>query len=137
MGRGPTSPAPFNEFKIAFKVDLFNFKYIYMELNQMDFNAMIQRIVANEITKQLETYTAAQLTVEEHTSGRNKSEYLSIEELSELTGLKKATIYAKRSRREIPAYKFGRELRFKRSEVDAWINSKQLTCLANREGGDR
>ncbi len=63
--------------------------------------------------------------------------YLTIDELCDLTGLKKATIYAKRSRRELPAYKFGRELRFKRLEVDAWINSKQLTCLANREGGDQ
>ncbi len=62
--------------------------------------------------------------------------YLTIIELCDLTGLKKATIYAKRSRRELPAYKFGRELRFKRSEVDAWINSKQLTCLENREGGN-
>ena len=57
------------------------------------------------------------------------NEYLSIEDLSRLTGLQKATIYAKRSRRELPAYKFGRELRFKRSEVDAWIRSKQLTCI--------
>ncbi len=63
--------------------------------------------------------------------------YLTVDELCDLTGLKKATIYAKRSRRELPAYKFGRELRFKRSEVDAWISSKQLTCLANGEGGDQ
>jgi len=62
--------------------------------------------------------------------------YLTIDELSDLTGLKKATIYAKRSRREIPAYKFGRELRFKRSDVDAWMNSKQLTCLEDEEGGE-
>ena len=64
-----------------------------------------------------------------------QNEYLTIDELSDLTGLKKATIYAKRSRRELPAYKFGRELRFKRPEVDAWINSKQLTCLEDEEGG--
>ena len=62
-------------------------------------------------------------------NSNNDGEYLSIDDLSKLTGLQKATIYAKRSRRELPAYKFGRELRFKRSEVDAWIRSKQLTCL--------
>ncbi len=56
--------------------------------------------------------------------------YLTVDELSELTGLKKATIYAKRSRRELPAYKFGRELRFKRSEVEAWIQTKRQTCLS-------
>ncbi len=63
--------------------------------------------------------------------------YLTVDELSELTGLKKATIYAKRSRRELPAFKFGRELRFRRSEIEAWINSKQLTCLGNKGGGDQ
>ena len=62
-------------------------------------------------------------------NSNNDTEYLSIGDLSKLTGLQKATIYAKRSRRELPAYKFGRALRFKRSEVDAWIRSKQLTCI--------
>ena len=74
----------------------------------------------------------------EEISERKKIEnetYLTIDELCDLTGLKKATIYAKRSRRELPAYKFGRELRFKRSEVESWINSKQLTCLENGGGG--
>ncbi len=79
--------------------------------------------------------------IERHkeTTERKKSDnetYLTINELAELTGLKRATIYAKRSRRELPAYKFGRELRFKRSEVDAWISSKQLTCLQDGEGGE-
>jgi len=62
-------------------------------------------------------------------NSNNDNEYMSIGDLSKKTGLKIATIYGKRSRREIPAYKFGRELRFKRSEVDAWIRSKQLKCI--------
>ncbi len=93
---------------------------------------MIQKIVADEITKQLETFTAAQAPVEEKFSGRNESEYLSVDELSELTGLKKATIYAKRSRRELPAYKFGRELRFKREEIEIWMNTKQTYWVGER-----
>ena len=60
--------------------------------------------------------------------------YLTIEELCELTKLKKSTIYAKRSRRELPAYRFGRELRFKRSEIDEWMQTKRQTCLTS-EGG--
>ena len=68
-------------------------------------------------------------------SPENQDEYLSVDELSKLTGLKKATIYAKRSRREIPAYKFGRELRFRRTEIDEWMETKRQTCLIE-EGGD-
>ena len=103
-----------------------------MTKTEMDFNAMIQKIVADEITKQLETFTAAQAPVEKKNSGRTESEYLSVDELSELTGLKKATIYAKRSRRELPAYKFGRELRFKREEIKTWMNTKQTYYVGER-----
>ena len=106
-----------------------------MELNQYDFNAMIRRVVANEITKQLEPLITAQLTEDKNISGRNESEYLSVDELSQITGLKRATIYAKRSRRELPAYKFGRELRFRRSEIEEWMQTKRQTCLIE-EGGD-
>lgn len=61
--------------------------------------------------------------------------YLTIDELAELTGLKRATIYAKRSRRELPAYKFGRELRFRRSEIETWMQTKRQTCLVDGEEG--
>lgn len=65
---------------------------------------------------------------------KEQNEYLTIDELAELTGLKKATIYAKRTNRELPAYKFGRELRFRRDEIQRWIDSKKLLCLPKREG---
>ncbi len=61
--------------------------------------------------------------------------YLTVDELCDLTGLKKATIYAKRCRRELPAYKFGRELRFRRSEIEAWMRTKRQTCLTSEGGG--
>lgn len=92
--------------------------------------AMEERIIC-EVLKRLESQRET-----EEKQKNTENDYLTIEELCELTKLKKSTIYAKRSRRELPAYKFGRELRFKRSEVDAWIRSKQLTCLENREGGE-
>ncbi len=71
-------------------------------------------------------------------SPKNQEEYLTIDELCELTRLKKATIYAMRSRREIPAYKFGRELRFRRSEIEDWMQTRRQVCLTDyEEGGDR
>ncbi len=71
-------------------------------------------------------------------SPKNQDEYLTIDELCELTRLKKATIYAMRSRREIPAYKFGRELRFRRSEIEDWMQTRRQMCLSdNEKGGDQ
>ncbi len=99
-----------------------------MKGTTIDLEPIIRSIVEEEITRQLAPQLEqAHAKVE---GVRKNSEYLSVDELSTLTGLKKATIYAKRSRRELPAYKFGRELRFKRSEVEAWIQTKRQTCLS-------
>ena len=103
-----------------------------MKKTTIDLEPIIRVIVEKEITRQLAPQLEQAHAKAE--SVRKDSEYLSIEDLSELTGLKRATIYAKRSRREIPAYKFGRELRFKRSEINDWMQVKRQTCLTS-EGG--
>ncbi len=99
-----------------------------MENSNFDFETMVRRIIEEEIDKRI-----APLHGQPHVvlpePVRNESEYLTVDELSEMTGLKKATIYAKRTKREIPAYKFGRELRFRREEIHGWIESKKLLCL--------
>ncbi len=103
-----------------------------MKKTTIDLEPMIREIVVEEIARQL----APQLE-QAHAKAegvRKESEYLSVDDLSNLIGLKKATIYAKRSRRELPAYKFGRELRFLRSEIDAWMQTRRQVCLTN-EGG--
>ena len=41
----------------------------------------------------------------------------------QITGLAKATFYGLISRREIPSYKKGKRLYFKREELEAWIES--------------
>ncbi len=89
---------------------------------------MEERIIC-EVLKRLES----QRETEENQKTK-ENDYLTIDELCELTKLKKSTIYAKRSRRELPAYKFGRELRFRRSEIEEWMQTKRQTCLAG-EGG--
>jgi len=62
-----------------------------------------------------------------------EDEYISIDELSAITGLSKQTIYGKRSRRQLPGtYKFGRELRFNREEIEKWIASKKLLTIEER-----
>lgn len=90
--------------------------------------AMEERIIC-EVLKRLESQRET-----EENQKTTENDYLTIDELCELTKLKKSTIYAKRSRRELPAYKFGRELRFRRSEIEEWMQTKRQTCLT-REGG--
>ena len=48
-------------------------------------------------------------------------EFLTIDEVSEYLGIKKSSLYAKVERKEIPHYKVGRLLRFKKSDIDPWM----------------
>jgi excisionase family DNA binding protein len=51
----------------------------------------------------------------------SKKKFLSIKDLSELTGWALQTIYGKVSRREIPFIKKGRNLYFEEQRINAWI----------------
>lgn len=57
----------------------------------------------------------------------SRDEFLTSDELVELLRIDRGTLW--RWRREgdaPPAYKFGRQIRFKRSEVDAWIEAHHI-----------
>lgn len=49
---------------------------------------------------------------------------LTAEEVAAYLGVATGTIYNKASRDEIPFVKVGRSLRFRRSEIDAWIDEQ-------------
>ena len=48
-------------------------------------------------------------------------EFFTIDEVSEYLGIKKSSLYAKVERKEIPYYKVGRLVRFKKSDIDPWM----------------
>lgn len=48
-------------------------------------------------------------------------EFLTIDELSEYLGIKKSSLYAKVERGDIPYYKIDRLIRFKKSDIDLWM----------------
>ncbi len=50
-----------------------------------------------------------------------EKEFLDIKEVSEYLGIKKSSLYAKVKRKEIPHFRVGRLVRFKKSEIDAWM----------------
>lgn len=62
--------------------------------------------------------------------------YLNIDELSEYLGIKKKTLYNKTNRGEIPYFKFGRLIRFKKSDVDAWEISQRKIIDIDKKGKD-
>ena len=48
-------------------------------------------------------------------------EILTIDELSDHLGIKKSSLYSKVERKQIPYYKIGHLLRFKKSDIDSWM----------------
>lgn len=48
---------------------------------------------------------------------------INIIELAEYLGIKPMTLYAKVSAKEIPHYKVGRLVRFKKKEIDQWLSN--------------
>ena len=58
----------------------------------------------------------------------SEDEYIDLSEAARLTGFAETTIYGLTSKREIPHYKPGKKLRFKRSELIEWLEShRQMT----------
>ena len=60
---------------------------------------------------------------------QQKSEILTIEEVAELTGYKKTTIYKLTHERKIPFHKpahGGRRIFFKREEINQWLQSHRV-----------
>lgn len=60
-----------------------------------------------------------------------EKEILTIDEVVELTGLTKGTIYILNYKNEIPCFKFGpRLLRFKRSEILKWMENRDYRPIS-------
>lgn len=53
----------------------------------------------------------------------NHEKLLGVKELTERTGLKPSWIYAQAEAKKIPYLKLGKYLRFRWSEIEAWLES--------------
>lgn len=54
------------------------------------------------------------------------NEYLKIEDISAYLNIKKKTLYAMVESGEIPHFRIGRLIRFKRDDVDLWMEAKKV-----------
>ena len=54
------------------------------------------------------------------------NEYLKIEDISAYLNIKNKTLYAMVESGDIPHYKIGRLIRFKREDVDLWMEAKKV-----------
>jgi excisionase family DNA binding protein len=50
-----------------------------------------------------------------------ENRYLSVDEIAEYLGIKKDTVYKWVAAKRIPAHRVGRLLKFKKDEVDEWV----------------
>jgi len=66
-----------------------------------------------------------------------ESEYLNVEQLSRYLGIKKSNIYAKVRRREIPFYRVGRLIMFKKEEIDAFMDKCRVECFDIKKEAER
>ena len=66
-----------------------------------------------------------------------EKKFLNIDELSQYLGIKKSNLYAKVERREIPFYKWGRLIMFKKDEVDAFMEKCRVECFDIKKEAER
>jgi excisionase family DNA binding protein len=56
-------------------------------------------------------------------------EFLTIQDLSKYLAIKASTLYTMVGEKRVPHYKIGRMLRFKRSEIDLWMEGNRKQCV--------
>ena len=55
---------------------------------------------------------------------------MNIDELSQYLGVKKSNLYSKVERKEIPFYRWGRLIMFKKDEIDGFIKTCRVECFS-------
>ena len=57
-------------------------------------------------------------------------QFIGIKELSEILGVEISTLYAWVHLRQIPYYKIGRLVKFKKSEIEGWLQQRKVREMA-------
>lgn len=54
--------------------------------------------------------------------------FISVKEAAQILNVKEATLYLWSERGDIPSYKFGRLVRFKKADIETWAESKKMNA---------
>ena len=65
------------------------------------------------------------------------SGYMCMDEAAEYLSLKKSYLYLQVERREIPHYRFGRLIKFKQADLDAWMAGFRVPLDESKEGSGK
>jgi excisionase family DNA binding protein len=63
-------------------------------------------------------------------TGGVRPEFFDIRDLSRYLGIRPSTLYVMVEERNIPHYRVGKLIRFKRSEIDLWMEGNKKDCVA-------
>lgn len=111
-------------FRIKFHI-LNNKNYVSMNTNNVIHdNDLLMHLNVCQVKALIKSVFQESLSIQQ-----KQSEILSIEEVSELTGYKKATIYKLTHERKIPYHKpahGGRRIFFKKDEINQWLQSNHI-----------
>ena len=66
-------------------------------------------------------------------TGGVRPEFFDIRDLSRYLGIRPSTLYVMVEERSIPHYRIGRLVRFRKSEIDRWMEQKQVQCVDPEE----
>ena len=66
-----------------------------------------------------------------------QQQYLTVQEVSQYLHIKPGTLYAKAETDEIPHYKIGRLVRFKKADIDAWMEKHRRGSPGETGEGDQ
>lgn len=88
------------------------------------FEIIIEQL--NTIERKIE---AVELSLNFKTENQTYSEVMSLNQLCEYCGFTKSYVYKQTSTREIPHYKKGKRLYFKRTEIDEWLFKEKIKTM--------
>jgi len=63
----------------------------------------------------------------------SQSSFLNVKGVSEYLALKKSTVYSLVEEKKIPHYRINRQIRFKKSEIDEWMEEHKEPAVDVRE----
>ena len=66
-----------------------------------------------------------------------QKEFLSIEDVAIYLGIKKSTLYSKVKTGEIPHYRLGRLLKFRKEDIDRWMEGNRQKIVSVSQSTDK